>query len=162
MPRGFHFELQTVLDQRQRVERARQGDLARTEQQRLAVEDRVRQIQSRLAAGRSALRDQLGGPADAGAPVDIARVRHTAASALAGLVDLQRAAIDLAGAHQRSGRARQALLRASVERKAVETLRERRRAAWLAEQKRREATELDDLVTMRHGREPDGGRTEHP
>jgi hypothetical protein len=144
--------------------------MARVEQQRLAIEGRVRSIQERLAQGRSSLRDQLSGIGDAhpanlaGAPtpvpVNIGVVRHSASAALAGLVELQRAAIELAGAHQKCVRARAALVEASVAKKAVEMLEQKRRAAWMDRLKKREAAELDDLVTMRARRDEHGQMVE--
>ncbi len=167
MAKGFEFELQAVLDMRARTERARQGDMAKVEQQRLAIEGRVRTIQDRLAQGRASLRDQLAGAGGGGSvgtgaavPVNMGVVRHSASAALAGLVELQRAAIELAGAHQKCARARAALVEASVAKKAVVMLEQKRRAAWVERQKRREAAELDDLVTMRARRDESGQMVE--
>lgn len=76
-------------------------------------------------------------------------VRLAAGASLHGLVRLQRAAIELAGAHQKLGKARHVLLRAAVDRKAVELLRTRERAEHLRRMARRESDELDDLTVMR-------------
>ena len=78
-------------------------------------------------------------------------VRLAANASLHGVVELQRAAIELAGLGQRLSRARAELMKATVARKAVELLKKRRYEAWKRERDRRENAELDDLVVMRHG-----------
>jgi flagellar export protein FliJ len=148
---AFEFELQTVLEHRERLERARQAEVAAIEAQRMAVESDVRAIQDQMAAGRRELRTQLSGQGPGQASVAIGAVRLAANSSLHDLIRLQRAAIELAGVHQKLSRARQALLKASIQRKAVQTLRDRRYNDYRKRLARREADELDDLMVMRGG-----------
>ncbi|MGD9689589.1 MAG: flagellar FliJ family protein [Phycisphaerales bacterium] len=161
MARGFEFELQAVLEHRERLERARQGEVARIEGERMAIEGRIRGIQQAMSDGRRHLRDALqGGGVGAGEPgaegrsrpVRIDAARIAANSSLHDVVRLQRAAIELAGVHQRLAGARQRLLAATVSRKAVETLRTRRYTEWKRRMNRLEESELDDLAVMRAGR----------
>lgn len=158
MPKGFQFELQVVLEHRERLERARQGDVARVEAERLAIEARITGIQAAMSAGRKEVRDALAGS------VHIGAARLAANASLHDLVKLQRAAIELAGVHQRLGAARRALLKASVDRKAVDTLRAKRLAEYRRALEKREVAELDDLMVMRgggnRGDEPIGGGDE--
>ncbi|QYU68092.1 flagellar export protein FliJ [Leptolyngbya sp. 15MV] len=56
---------------------------------------------------------------------------------------------ELATAQREVETARAALARAAVDRKGVELLRDRRRAAWLADLNRREQGELDELAVIR-------------
>ena len=158
MGRRFVFELESVLKQRRRAERTRQQHVAGIETQRLALEERLRQIQRRMAEGKRELRDVLAGrPREEAtcASVPIDSVRLAANASLHAVVLLQRGAIELAGVHQRLSAARRVLLQAAVARKAVETLRARRYAEWRRTEQRRETNELDDLVVMRAGRAGD-------
>ena len=153
---GFVFELESVLELREREEKVRMKAVGELEAQRLAIEARVADIQASLRAGREEWRAALsGGDGEGGergaASLQLVGVRLAANASLHGVVELQRAAIDLAGLGQRLGRARAELLRATVARKAVELLKTRRYEAWKRERDRRENAELDDLVVMRHG-----------
>lgn len=145
----FIFELQAVLEQRQRLERQRQRAVAEIERQRVAVEQRARQIQTRLAGGRRAMRGSLSRQ---GEPVAMDEVRMQATASLHDLIALQRVALEMAGVQQRLVAARQVLMQAVVARKAVERLRARRLEQWRLEMSRREAAAMDDLTVMRHGR----------
>lgn len=144
MPR-FLFNLDAVLDDRRRKERDRQLVVARIERQRVAIEQRVKTIQDRLVSERGALRDQLR----PGQAVAIDQVRYQMSASIHGIVELRRTAIELAGTLKRLESARADLLRAAIDRKAVEKLRERRLERWKREQAHREAAELDDLTLMR-------------
>lgn len=147
----FVFELEAVLEQRGREEKQRQRAVAELERQRLTVEGRVEQIRSRLSEGRESMRRSLG----AGGAVPMEAVRLQSTSSLHDLIALQRAALELAGVHQRLGAARARLMEATVARKAVEALRTRRYEAWRRERARIENNAMDDLAVMRHGRGPD-------
>lgn len=159
----FVFELESVLEQREREERVRMKAVGELEAQRLAIEARVEQIQGGLRAGREEWRAALSGGRDGAADgtgaasLQLVGVRLAANASLHGVVELQRAAIELAGLGQRLSRARAELMKATVARKAVELLKKRRYEAWKRERDRRENAELDDLVVMRHGAAvPDG------
>ncbi|MGQ0628795.1 MAG: flagellar FliJ family protein [Phycisphaerales bacterium] len=157
MSRGFVFELETVLEQRRRQERVYQLAVAELETRRRGIEEMVAETHRRIAAGRDELRQSLTPtgtrlPGPEHASVNLTAVRLSASSSLHGLVLLQRAAIELAGVHERLKLARARLLTATTARKAVETLRGRRKAEYDTEQKRRESAEMDDLSIMRFGR----------
>jgi flagellar export protein FliJ len=150
----FEFSLEAALEQRRRVERERQLAVAKLEQARVEIEERVRAVQQRLTVERDELRALLGPPgggSGGAARVSVASVRMQATAGLHGLAELRTLAIELAGVLKRVEGARAQLMAAAVARKAVEKLREQRLAAWKHEQDRKESAELDDLTLMRSG-----------
>lgn len=171
MPK-FKFTLDPVLKQRTLLERRQQIAVAHLEQARLRAEAEVRRLQSAMSVGREAQRRLVAGTEGAeasstsgrpesgrdagsggavGVPVrvPVEQVRLAATASMHALVSLQRAALALAGAHQRLEAGQERLRTARVARKGVEVLKQRRFDAWRAEQARREDLALDDLVIMR-------------
>jgi len=147
----FVFNLEAALELRRRVERERQLAVARLEQGRVTLEDRVRTVQQRLVRERDDMRALLG-PGSAGiGRVSVASVRLQATAGLHGLAELRTLAVELAGVLKRLELARNQLTQAAVARKAVEKLRQQRFERWKREQDHREAAELDDLTLMRAG-----------
>jgi len=144
MPR-FRFNLDAVLKLRRREERDKQLVVAAFEQERLALEDRIRSLQRGIVQERLDLRDRLGGDS---ATVRLTDVRVQANAGLHMVARAQRAVLELAGVHKRLEFARNELLETTKKRKAVETLRDRRFDEWRSEQNRREAAELDELSVM--------------
>lgn len=153
---AFRFKLQPVLDQRERIEEQRMLEVAQLERERLVIENRLRDLQSHIAGAKHDLRSRLGAP---GASVIITDVRLQANASLHMSAQAQRVALELAGAYQRVEHARKRLLEATTARKAVETLRDRRRAEWKHEQSRREQAQLDEILSrpasMQHHFESD-------
>jgi flagellar export protein FliJ len=147
----FVFRLEVVLRQRQEAERARKLAVAELEQQRLALEEQLRACQAQIVREKHELRDQLAH----GGLVDLRGVRFQAAASLRLVAHAQRAVLQLAGLHKRLDAARLELLQATVRRKAVELLRQRRLEAWDAEQKRRENAAADELSVMQAHRRED-------
>jgi flagellar export protein FliJ len=154
---GFVFDLEAVLDQRAARERERQFAVAQLERQRLDTEARLRQTRLLIESGRNALRRALAGERSDHDQhrADLRAARADAASALRLAAAAQRLAVSLAGVHSRLDRARLDLLQAAIDRKAVETLRQRQFERWKAEQNRRENAAVDELTVMRGGRTQD-------
>lgn len=150
MPRRFVFSLEPVLEQRRRVEEEKLRAVAAVERERVGLEDRLRGLQRELSSARADLRDRLAGPIGAGG--GIGAVRMQANASLRTTLEMQQCALSLAGVLRRLERARADLLAATTARKGVERLRERRHAAWRAEESRREVRELDELSTMHAAR----------
>lgn len=150
MARRFVFKLQPVLEQRKRVEQEHQLRVAELERERLGVEDRLREVQAGIIAGRQTLRDELGGTG--GGSVVLDSVRLQASSSLHLLARAQQIALELAGVHKRLGAERERLIRATSDRKAVELLRQKRYDEFVQEQKKKEQTEMDEMTVMRHAR----------
>ena len=145
----FRFGLDPVLRQRTREEEEKQRAVAALERQRLAIEEEIRGYQSAIEAERAELSDRLG----EGGAIDLRGVRVQANASLHLITLAQRAALRLAGVYERLDEARLALLEASTRKKAVETLRDERYAAWRAARSKAELAALDELAVMRHGRD---------
>lgn len=153
----FAFHLQPVLDHREVIERQHRVAVGRLQRARDQVEERVRRLQADLAGDREQMRALAAG--DARGIVAVDRVRLAAAASMHGLIRLQRAAIELAGAQQRLAAGRSKLLAARVARKGVGVLRERALWAWKQEENRKESAALDDIsARLGRGAPPgDGG-----
>ncbi len=148
MPK-FTFNLQAALAQRKAIEQQKMLIVADLERARLALEDRLRNMNTRVTEEREELRAQLAGGAAAGGRgglVDLRGVRFQTNAALTMHVHAQQLVLQLAGVHKRIDKARQDLLEATTRRKAVETLRERRYEAWKTDEKRKETAALDDIA----------------
>ena len=61
MAAKFRFRLQPVLDQRERVEQAKQLRVAELERERIVVEEKLRRCQSDIQDAKLDLRMRLGG-----------------------------------------------------------------------------------------------------
>jgi flagellar export protein FliJ len=149
---GFVFDLQAVLDQRTQVERGRQLEVAALEAQRLAIEEEIRGYQIRIESTRDELRRALGAKRGEPGSADLLAARRQAAASLHLIARARQAALRLAGVLSRLERTRADLIRATVDRKAVEALRERRLRAWQTERAQRESAALDELNVMRSAR----------
>lgn len=147
----FRFELETLLEQRRRVEDARRLEVATVERERLAIEEEIRAAQRALGEQKRDLRDALS-PGGAPRGVDVAGVRLQSHASLHATASLQRLAARLGGVLQKLERARAGLLRATADRKAVELLRQRRFEAWKRGEDKKEAASVDDMVNARVAR----------
>lgn len=141
----FRFQFEAVLRHRRDQERREQMAVAELEARRHDLEATIRQHQGGIVSARGDLRDRLA----PGVTVDLRSVRMQASASLHLVGLAQRAVLELAGVHERLDRARRVLLRASVRRKAVELLKERKHHEWQQEQNRREDRALDELAVMR-------------
>lgn len=143
MPRGFRFNLQPVLEQRERLERDRKIALAAIERERLELEDRLRALQRDIAMTKMDVRSRLSGGG-----VNLPELRMQSAASLHQVGMAQRLAIELAGVYARIEMARAALLKASADRKGVDLIREKRLAEWTYEQQRRENAQLEEVAAQ--------------
>ncbi len=149
----FIFELEAVLKQRLAEEREHQLAVAALEREKSLLESSIRAHQRELSIERDELRDQLAsGPAT----LDLRGVRFQAGASLRLIALAQRAVLQLAGLHKRIDAARLKLLEATMRRKGVEMLKERRLEEWKLRQKKAEDAALDELNVVRAGRpDPD-------
>lgn len=145
MGRRFVFELQAVLDQRLRAEREAQFVLAQVQQERLGIEAELSDLRDRVASDRAAARAMMVGR------VSSTALREHVAGELGADRRARALALKLAGVQKRIDSARALLRGASVQREAIERLRERRYEAWREAQAKDEQLELDDLMVMRAG-----------
>lgn len=161
MARRFTFNLQAVLDQRERLEEARRRVVADLERERLAVEQRLRGYQRSITAAKQDLRRELGGErgvtrdTDDAERLSLSAVRMQAGASLRLVSLAQQTVLELAGLHKRLDAARLELLEAATQKKAVELLRQKRLDEWKQEGRRRENAELDEMTVMRHARRDD-------
>ena len=136
----FVFKLEPVLKQRRNEERDEQLAVAEIERQRIGLEHRIRDLQSRIAAERLELRRVL---VSGGNGFDDIRRQAGAANVLN--AQTQRLVLELAGVHRRLDKARSKLQLATRRRKAMGRLRGRRYEAWAMDERRKEAVAADDL-----------------
>lgn len=147
----FVFELEAVLKQRLVVERTRQRALAAIERERVVLEDSLRACQGQIRTEKDELRAALCASGE-GQPVDLRGVRMQAGASLTLAARARQIVLKIAGTMRRVEAARALLLEATTRRKAVETLRERRLAAWNEVQRRREDAAIDEIAVMRGAR----------
>jgi len=143
----FRFKLDPVLRQRRRMEDRLQRRLAESLRQHLAFETQLRTMQQTISDDKHDMSDALRGT------VDVGRIRVHAAHVGQVTVRAQQIAVKLMHLHRQIERQRTELIEASRRRKAIERLRERRLHQWQRARERREAAELDELATMRAGRQ---------
>ncbi len=136
----FLFKLEAVLKQRRNEERDEQLAVAEIERQRIGLENRIRGMQSRIAAERLELRRVLVSPGNG-----FDDIRRQAGAATVLNAQTQRLVLELAGVHTRLDKARSKLQLATRRRKAMGRLRERRYEAWDMDERRKEAGAADDL-----------------
>ncbi len=146
----FHFALQPVLDQRQRIEDQKQMVVAQRRRSLDEAEAELRRLNEEFRENADVLRVKHS-------ELDIEELRLTYAHlqfldrcivAQIHVVAERRVALD---------KARAELLEASKERKAVEKLKERRRTAHETEAMRIEQNEIDDGNARRYRRAVVGG-----
>lgn len=145
MTRRFTFELEVVLEQRRRVERDALGVLAMAQNERVSVEAEMEELRGAVEAERDVARGLMVGR------VSARSLREHVAGELGADRKARALAVKLAGVQKRIEKARELLRQASVQREAIERLRERRYAAWANELEKAERLEVDDLMVMRRG-----------
>jgi flagellar FliJ protein len=145
MAAKFTFRLQPVLDQRERIEQARQLVVAELERQRLTIEDRLRKLQGEMNQATMDLRTRLTGSSGS---VVVTEVRMQAGASMNMAAQARMAALELAGVYRRLERARHDLLRAATDRRAVELLKEKRLEEWRMERNRAETKAVDEAATQ--------------
>ncbi len=149
----FRFKLQPVLDLREREERERRLVVATLESRKAQLEHALRSRQAEIASNKRDLREGLSPGAVGRNP---ALLRMQASSTMAIEAKGRALLLQLAGVHRQLEGARARLAEASRRRRAVELIKERRYERWVTEEKRREASMLDDLTGARHARAPIG------
>ncbi len=147
----FVFALEALLEARKREEREQMKLVGRIEQERVALEERASALARAIVEERQQLRDALGSQGREGVRVDVSQVRMQANASLHHVRKTQQLALDGAAILGRLEKARARLLEATTRRRAVELLREKRYAAWLAQVHQKEMREHDELLTARYG-----------
>ena len=139
---AFEFKYKTVLKQREVIEQQKQRALAKLMHQRNAMVNQLREMQETISASKREAADGLVGAVDLNAIAGIAR--YSASCALQGNTLVR----EIAQLETLVEQARNELIEASKNRKALELLRDRQRQAWELEQRRMEAKLLDEQTTQ--------------
>jgi len=142
----FKFSLERLLDRRLKEEEARRLVLSKIEGQRRALEDSLRDRQREISAGRGEWREQLVGE------VDPTALRHHASASIGLMRKAQRTVLELAGLEKSLVRAKEDLVEAARARRVLEILRERRLAAFRADEAKRERDQIDEFAQIVHRR----------
>lgn len=145
----FRFPLQALLQARERAERDEQVAFGVLEQDRLALRRQLDDAQAMIERAQQDARALLDPQAGI---VDLRAARRQAHAALHHQAIASQLRVSLQGAQVRSDQQRERLLRASIARRALERLRERRLAEWVLDQRRKEQFALDDLATVQTAR----------
>ncbi len=143
----FRFKLEPLLTAREHAERRRQRVVAEIENERIALENKLRGQQRFITEGKHAMRGRLQGT------LDLSDLRGHAGATMRGLRDAQRLAIELAGIYERLQAARSELAEAARDRRAVELLKEKRHLEWRQAEERRETAFLDELAVQAAARD---------
>ena len=142
----FQFRFETVLQHRRTLEDSCQRDLAKELRQRMILENQLRQMQQTIVSSKRELGGALTGSVEMSQIAQFARYSGQVTQRAHALVSR------LATIERQVDQARQRLVEATRDRKAIEILRQRHYQRWRLEQERRETVELDDLALQSHGR----------
>lgn len=145
----FVFRLEALLEQRSHAEREKQLSLAQVERQRADLESRISEAQRQIRSNKEEMRGLLSGESGG---IDPRSIRVQAASAMHAQAMTQRLVLQLAGVYQRVSAARDALQRATTQRRAVELLKQKQFDAWRRERARAEQSQLDEIGMQAHAR----------
>jgi len=143
----FRFRFETLLAHRRRIEDQRQRDLAKHLRTRMILVDQIRDMQETIRQSKQEMTDGLVGH------VDLTRVGQFARYSGHAAARARQIVVRLASLEKQIEQARQALVEATRQRKALEKLREKHEAQWQYEQNRRETNELDELAVTRYARQ---------
>lgn len=141
---NFRFRFQSVLRQRQIAEDECQRELAKQLRGRMIFQNQLKDMQTTIRDAKQQLGASLVGKVNLDRIAGFARYSGQTTERARQLV------YRLAEMEQRVEQARAQLLEATQRRKAMELLYEKHYQAWLRDQRRREAIELDELATQRH------------
>ena len=144
----FVFKLDPLLKARKRTEETHQRHVAEIERQRVEFEDRLRRQQVSITQDKEAWRGSLVGS------IDMHMLRRQAATAISAVRQAQQITLQLAGVHRRLDAARDKLIEATKDRRAIEMLRDRRHAEWKTRIEKAETSFLDELACSKAARAP--------
>lgn len=143
----FTFRYETLLQHRRNIEDRYQRQLAERVRTQMIMTDQLRAMQQTIKDSKRDLGGVLVGKLDLSQVGEF--TRFNAQSTVRGRQLVQR----LAQLEPQIEEARNELLRATQQRKALELLRERDLEAWKREIERKETAELDELSAQAYTRE---------
>jgi flagellar FliJ protein len=139
----FHFQLQGVLEHRERIEKDRQRDLAAAQAAMVRLNGELQAIDREVQQNTAQVRDHhLVGRLDMAFLAAHRRYMLGMRRKVVGLAQ------KISSQQQVVAAARDALAEASKQKKILEKLREKRHEQWMEALARREAAALDELTTQ--------------
>ena len=150
----FRFELEPLLRARRMAEQSHQRAVAAIENERMGLEEALRQMQQQISSEKSGLQAELVGM------IDAHQLRLGAAATMQSMRRAQRIVLELAGTHRRLEAARFELIEATKQRRAVELLRDKRFDEWKARLDKAETDAIDELAIIAAARELCPGGTD--
>ncbi|MEM9915874.1 MAG: flagellar export protein FliJ [Planctomycetota bacterium] len=142
----FEFRYESLLQHRRNLEDQAQRQMAERVRTQMILTEQLRNMQTQITESKRDLGDALIGK------IDLSRVgeftRYNADSTVRGRELVKR----LAELETQVEAARQQLLSATQQRKALDLLRERDLLEWKREQDRKETAELDELASQAYTR----------
>jgi flagellar FliJ protein len=150
----FRFAYQSVLDHRRTMEDARQRELAMKLRQRMILQNELGAMQRTITESKHDMADALVGEVDLSEVSQFARFSSQTAQRAHAIV------VKLAQGEKQIDEARQRLLEATRQRKAIDLLHDKHRHRWLREQEVRETAQLDDLAQQAYTRKVAAGIVE--
>jgi flagellar FliJ protein len=148
MAKKFQFRLNALLRLREQVEKQRQRELAELLTQIRQYEQQVRRLHAEIRDEDEFLRSVI----EPGRTVDMRLVSIHRRFVQATGQQILEVLRQLAGIRKRAEAARQRLVEATQERRALEILRDRQRAAYLAALGKAEDRMLDEIALNGRGR----------
>jgi flagellar FliJ protein len=142
----FEFKLETLLEHRRQLEDEAQRDLARHMRERMILQNQLRTMQQTIVAAKRDLAGDLIGR------VDLDRVSQFARYSGQTTQRAQAIVHRMSALERQVDLARQKLLAATRDRRAIELLRNRQYEKWRDAQQRKEAVQLDELATQAYVR----------
>lgn len=139
----FHFQLQGVLEHRERIEKDRQRDLAAAQAEMVRLNGELQAIDREVQQNTAEVRDHhLVGRLDMAFLAAHRRYMLGMRRKVVGLAQ------KISSQQHVVTAARDALAEASKQKKILEKLRDKRRQQWAQTLSRREAAALDELTTQ--------------
>ena len=139
---NFRFKLEPVLRHRCLIEDECQRELAKALRHQLILRGQLRQMQQTIVESKRRLGDGLIGRVNLDQIAQFARYSGQVTQRAHGIV------ARLAAAEKQIQTARERLLHAARDRKALELLRDRQHRRWQEMQGRREAASMDELAVQ--------------
>jgi flagellar FliJ protein len=147
----FRFKLEAVLRQREIIEEQKQRELAMAMRQRMIFMEQLKREQEIISESKKQLSQSLTGRVNLDAVSGFARFSGQTTMRAQQIVN------KLASMEPMIEKARQALMEAVRNRKALDLLKEKHKRAWQLRQDRLEAAVLDEMAVQRHARALLGG-----
>ncbi|MCC7192117.1 MAG: flagellar export protein FliJ [Phycisphaeraceae bacterium] len=143
----FRFKLEPVLRYRRLLEDEAQRELAKTMRRRMILQDQLKQMQETITSSKQQLGQGLIGRVDLDSIAQFARYSSQTTQRARQIIN------SLVTAEKQIEIAREKLLKATRDRKALELLEERHRQTWRAVMERKDAAATDEMAVQAYARQ---------